>query len=222
METITYSFSNEIKGTTSDVLQGIHLENKNIAIYERDVYHLKDELNEFIKSEIEFRHSGTVQEIEIAIKKDFDSLMSNGNQLYDDIIRMLKLFQSVSKAKSFRLLLATVNTNMCRRFHTDVNDLRLLCTYYGQGTLWLPEEIVNRKALDTCGDNECIVNDESLIQQVATGDIAIIKGAIYPMDSTKACVHRSPTIEESGETRLLLRIDTNEFLNFDWNDTTNI
>ncbi|MGK0427956.1 MAG: hypothetical protein ACJAUR_002072 [Ulvibacter sp.] len=43
----------------------------------------------------------------------------------------------------------------------------------------------------------------------------MLKGAIYLSEGTKAVVHRSPTIEESVETRLLLRIDTNEFLNFE-------
>ena len=61
---------------------------------------------------------------------------------------------------------------------------------------------------------ECIVLDESNIQQAKTGAVVILKGAMYPAKGTNAVVHRSPTIEESGATRLLLRIDTNEFLNF--------
>jgi hypothetical protein len=32
---------------------------------------------------------------------------------------------------------------------------------------------------------------------------------LYPGDREAACVHRSPTIEETGQQRLLLRIDTN-------------
>ncbi|MFD1553414.1 hypothetical protein [Putridiphycobacter roseus] len=34
------------------------------------------------------------------------------------------------------------------------------------------------------------------------------------MEGTKAAGHRSPIIEESGEHRLLLRIDTNNFIDF--------
>ena len=44
------------------------------------------------------------------------------------------------------------------------------------------------------------------------GDIVILKGALYP--ESKAIIHRSPTIEETGKKRLLLRIDTNESVNF--------
>jgi len=133
----------------------------------------------------------------------------------NDIETLLSIFNRITQAQSFRLLLATINTNMCRRFHTDVNDLRMLCTYSGPGTLWLTEDNVNREALETCKDNECIVKDESKIQQAPTGSVVILKGAIYPQQGTKAIVHRSPTIEESGEKRLLLRIDTNEFLKFE-------
>ncbi|HWB62044.1 MAG TPA: DUF1826 domain-containing protein [Chitinophagales bacterium] len=208
--TRNYFFSNAVVGTSPDILHDIHKEEKNICIYERDTFHFQNALEHFLQSEIEFSYSGSVKEIEIALKEPLDSCLP----LFEDVMQTLELFQIVSQAKSFRLLLATVNTNMCRRFHTDINDLRLLCTYYGQGTLWLPEEIVNRDALDTCGDDACVITNDILIQQVAPGNIAIIKGTIYPKRGTKACVHRSPTIEESGEKRLLLRIDTNEFLNF--------
>ncbi len=42
-------------------------------------------------------------------------------------------------------------------------------------------------------------------------------GEIYWLSArvgTKAIARRSPAIEESGERRLLLRIDTNELLNY--------
>ena len=50
--------------------------------------------------------------------------------------------------------------------------------------------------------------------QVPENGVVLLKGALYPKAGTRAIVHRSPTIEESGEKRLLLRIDTNDNLNF--------
>lgn len=131
--------------------------------------------------------------------------------LYKDIECLLHLFKKISASENLSVLLETVNTNMCRRFHTDVNDLRLLCTYSGQGTLWLTEDNVNRNALDNSGNNEAIVIEENNIQQVETGDVVILKGSKYIQNDTKAVVHRSPSIENNKEKRLLLRIDTNEF-----------
>ena len=117
----------------------------------------------------------------------------------------------MTQASSFRLLLTTVNTDMCRKFHTDINDLRLLCTYIGPGTLWLPDEIVDGKALQAGKEDTEIVIDAQQIQQVPTGDVVILKGALYA--GANPILHRSPSIKEHGEKRFLLRIDTNEFLN---------
>jgi hypothetical protein len=211
MEAIKVSFSNAVIGTKPEVLQNIHLQEKNIAIYHRDISHLQSDINACMKGKIEFRKSGSFQEIQAALECE----IPNCYNLIHDIMSLIKVFGELTENNTFKVLLSTVNSNMCRRFHTDINDLRLLCTYSGQGTLWIPEEFVNREALNSCGDNECILRDASQVQQVPTGSVAILKGAIYPKEGTKACVHRSPSIEESGETRLLLRIDTNEFLNFE-------
>lgn len=206
----TLIIKNWATGTTQDVLNQIHEHDINIAIYHRDIAFLNHEILCLANQNIEVRACGSKYEILSILKKE----LALYTTILKDIESLLDIFEKVSQAKTFRLLFATINTNMCRRFHTDVNDLRLLCTYYGPGTLWLKEENVNREALETCKDNECIVLNPDDIQQAPTGSVVILKGSIYPHESTKAIVHRSPTIEESGEKRLLLRIDTNEFLNF--------
>jgi hypothetical protein len=200
-------------GNCSTSLQQIHQREINIAIYNRETDFLSKETSHLLDKEIILRASGNIEDILSSIEVELINL--NSHLIFKDIEQQFSLFSQLTKVNSFRFLLATVNTNMCRRFHTDMNDLRLLCTYSGPGTLWLTEDNVNRKALETLGDNECIVLDESRIQQAKLGDIVILKGAIYPQDGTKAIVHRSPTIEETGQRRLLLRIDTNEILNFE-------
>ncbi len=85
-----------------------------------------------------------------------------------------------------------------------------MCTYVGQGTLWLPDTAVDWKAYTAHVGNEQIVKDKELIQQVDAGDVTILKGALYP--NAKPIMHRSPSIEETAEERLLLRIDINQSL----------
>ncbi|MEM7381676.1 MAG: DUF1826 domain-containing protein, partial [Bacteroidota bacterium] len=97
------------------------------------------------------------------------------------------------------------------RFHTDINELRMLCTYVGAGTLWLPDDAVDRNAYLSGKDNKDIVPDKNLIQQVCTGDVLILKGALYP--GSTPILHRSPSVTENDEERILLRIDINESLN---------
>ena len=193
------------------ILNRIHDDEVNIAIYERDTSALSSEIEQLLDQDIEFRSSGTLEAIMSDVSKAINP--SEYSLISQDVNRLLSHFKEVVEVKNFRMLLATVNTNMCRRFHTDVNDLRLLCTYSGPGTLWLTDDNINRRALDDCSGNESIVLDESKVQQAATGAVVLLKGAIYPQLESKAIVHRSPTIEESGEKRLLLRIDTNESLN---------
>ncbi|MEL6589257.1 MAG: DUF1826 domain-containing protein [Bacteroidota bacterium] len=199
------SFANAAIGNDPLILQDIHQQDKNIAIFHRDIDVLSEEISQLIPQTIECRVSGSVAEIWDKLTTYAGQNLPQANALLNDISENLTRFQRITKATSFRLLLATVSTNMCRRFHTDINYLRLLCTYAGPGTLWLPDEAANLTASRSGGNNQEIVIDEGQIQQVNTGDIVILKGALYP--KANAILHRSPTIEQSGEKRLLLRID---------------
>jgi hypothetical protein len=201
-------FKNWAEGTAPSILENIREKEVNIALYNRNIDSLTNEIKNIMNLGIDFQSSGDLDTIYEELSNALHS--SDYDLITKDIKRLLLYFKEVSGAQEFRLLLATVNKNMCRKFHTDINDLRMLCTYSGPGTLWLTEDNVNREALDSCGDNECIVVEESKIRQANTGAVVLLKGAIYPEKGTKAIVHRSPTIEESGEQRLLLRIDTNE------------
>lgn len=201
-------------------LQDIHQDHVNIAICDRDIEFMKSEINTLLDQDIKLKAQGDIDEIMDEVKRVLAP--RKYQMITKDIRSLLSVFKEVTDSKSFKLLLATVNTNMCRRFHTDVNDLRMLCTYSGPGTLWLAEDNINREALNANGYNESIVRDKKRINQVKTGSVIILKGAIYPKEGANAIVHRSPTIEESSERRLLLRIDTNEFLNFQFHDTSNI
>ena len=190
------------------ILQDIHLPSKSIAIYQRNIESLTGELAKLANTKVECKASGTVEEVLILLKNYFRNQLPDCDALFDDITELLGLFEKTTQASSFRLLLTTVNTNMCRKFHTDINDLRLLCTYIGPGTLWVPDEAVNKKAVPAKGQKQQITIDHLKVKQVQTGDVVVLKGALYP--DAKPVLHCSPSIEEKGEKRLLLRIDTNE------------
>lgn len=209
---VNLTFSNAAIGQHNSVLNDIRQPAKNIAIYQRNPTFLDAELALVMLKPVTFRATGSIVEMRNAIQQYFETDHPNCSNLLGDLLEQLALFEQVSGAESFRLLFTTVNTNMCRRFHTDINSLRMLCTYVGQGTLWLPNEIVNTKAFLTQGNNEQIVLDENQVQQAGTGDVIILKGALFP--DANPIVHRSPTIEEHGESRLMLRIDVNDALNF--------
>ena len=168
---------------------------------------MEKEINSLLKQNIQLNSSGSINAILDEIIKVTE--LEEQAMLLQDIKNLLHLFKRITNTNSFQLLLATINTNMCTKFHTDRNNLRMLCTYSGPGTLWLKEDNINRKALDSYKNNQSIVIDKTSIEQAKTGSVIILKGTKYPKEATKAVVHRSPNIGQSGAKRLLLRIDTN-------------
>lgn len=77
----------------------------------------------------------------------------------------------------------------CPRFHVDRVVSRLLCTYRGRGTQWLQDPV-----------------DPDDIAELATGDVAIMKGSIHA-DGTTALPHRSPPWSAVDGPRIVLVVD---------------
>lgn len=194
----------------SNVLKNIHLPSKNIAIYKRCIAPLKSDLELLKAKTIGCRVTGKKEEIQSELQDYFSSHLSQYRLLFEDVVALVELFEKITQAPSFRLLLTTVSTNMCRKFHTDINDLRLLCTYFGPGTLWIPDEAFDLKAIQAGGKDQKIVIDEKQIQQAEAGDVLILKGDLYT--NSHPVMHRSPAIEQKKQKRLLLRIDTDSML----------
>lgn len=82
---------------------------------------------------------------------------------------------------------------MCPRFHTDHVALRLLVTYCGSGTEWLP-------AGQDAGMKRQLVRP----QQLQASEVALLKGTAWQGNAAGAIWHRSPA---SNTPRLLLSLD---------------
>ena len=126
--------------------------------------------------------------------------------LAHDIAELTEVWAVISEAKNCHVRLESIDSDQCTRFHTDQVGIRLLHTYRGPGTWWVPAAAVNGNHLLNGGSNELIVAEPRAIQKVPSGTVALLKGdAFHP--GIRGVVHRSPPIEMSGITRLLLRID---------------
>lgn len=110
--------------------------------------------------------------------------------LIQDVAALADVFARLMGAAWLRLRLDVIATNACRRFHMDALTARLICTYRGTGT--------------QCGVSQN-GEDPSEIFTVATGAPIVLRGTLW--DVGKGLLHRSPPIEGSGETRLLLVLD---------------
>lgn len=109
-----------------------------------------------------------------------------------DITALAGRFADVMEADYLRVRLEAVTTNACRKFHLDALTGRLVCTYRGTGTQY--------GTSDGCCDPEQILT-------VPTGAPILLRGSLWPAQPSSGLVHRSPPIEGSGETRIVLVLD---------------
>lgn len=199
---------NAAKGDTLDNLRNILSPSINISSFQRKVGHLEKELNKLMEYKVKIRASGTLDELKETLGSRFKALDLHPSEVLNDILVLIEEFKNISNASKFRIFLSTVDSNMCRKFHTDINDLRMICTYLGKGTLWLSEEGLDRDFLINQNREKDFVPESKYIKNAQAGEVLILKGALY--HNGEAVIHRSPAIEGLGEKRLLLRIDTNE------------
>ena len=112
--------------------------------------------------------------------------------LIDDAAALADLFAELMRAPCLRLRFDVVKTNSCRKFHIDAIKARLVCTYRGTGTQY---------GVSADGD------EPGRIYTVPTGAPILLRGKLWPEHPTSGLLHRSPPIEGSGETRLVLVLD---------------
>ena len=112
--------------------------------------------------------------------------------LVDDVAALADIFADLTEAPYLRLRLDVVTTNACRKFHIDALTSRLVCTYRGTGTQY-----------GLARDNR----EVETIQTVSTGSPILLRGTLWPVTPKSDLLHRSPPIEGTGETRLVLVLD---------------
>ncbi|MEM6594904.1 MAG: DUF1826 domain-containing protein [Pseudomonadota bacterium] len=112
--------------------------------------------------------------------------------LIDDIALLAEMFSDLMQAPYMRLRLQAVTTNACRKFHRDALTGRLVCTYRGAGTQY-----------GTSLNGE----DPDPVFTTPTGAPILLRGSLWPPEPGAGLLHRSPPIEGTGETRLVLVLD---------------
>lgn len=125
----------------------------------------------------------------------------------DDMLTIAEAIAFLFDTETVGIRLRLLNSAMCPRFHCDNLPVRMVTTYHGPGSEWLPEYAVNRAGLGAPNPNRPeIVTDDSAIQRLNAGDIGLIKGSGWEGSEEHGLVHRSPALTE-GEKRLLMSID---------------
>lgn len=189
------------------VLSDIYQEDINIAIWRRQKQFLVKEflaLNPTFQKEMIL----TPQDALSRINEFFDNNMT---EVSEDIALLVDMFCYLFELKQAGMRLKVLDKAMCPKFHVDKVPCRLVTTYQGMATQWLPYELVDQTKLgwgcNGLPDSESgLYQSESDIQQLDCGDVALIKGTLWKGNENAGLVHRSPELI-ANEKRLILTLD---------------
>ncbi|MEM9690795.1 MAG: DUF1826 domain-containing protein, partial [Pseudomonadota bacterium] len=137
--------------------------------------------------------------------------VAEDNLLSRDIAFLAEMFCDLLDVRRVGLRLSVLNSAMCPKFHVDRVACRLITSYQGIGTEWLPHDAVDRSKLGLGSgglpDHESgLYRSARHIERLAVGDVAIMKGELWENNEGAGLVHRSPSI--SNDTpRLMLSLD---------------
>lgn len=204
------------------VLARIYEDAISIAIWQRqlsqEVECYVDELLRKSKT-IALKLSGSPEQLMEEIQRVFppaliseQSACVSAAAFYADIHNVLDMFCCLFDAKILGLRINTLEHAMCPRFHTDNVGTRLITTYYGLATEWLPNQLADRSALGNefaskMNTPGAITASEKNIQRMAAGDVALFKGELWEGNEGRGIIHRSPAPTTQQPKRLVVTCD---------------
>ena len=200
----------QVQGETPQALAGILDDGVNLAVWQRQLpVHIADfgslllSLNEPLAESLS---------LEIANEDTEPNLRGLASGLRDlegyegfiaDVSWLVSAFACLLGAQRIGVRLRVLDKAMCPRFHVDHVPVRLITTYAGVGSQWLKEGGMDRRQLS---QPEAEPTDNSLIQQIGSGAVALLKGEKWHGNEGFGLIHRSPQLAP-GEHRLILTLD---------------
>lgn len=118
-----------------------------------------------------------------------------------DVQWLVSAFACLLGARRIGLRLRVLDNAMCPLFHVDHVPVRLITTYAGVGSQWLEEGAMDRRQL-----GQVNAEPQADIQQLSSGDVALLKGEKWHGNEGFGLIHRSPQ-PPVGERRLILTLD---------------
>lgn len=126
------------------------------------------------------------------------------NYWVKDMAKMSSIFCDIMGTIDISFSLGT--SRGCSRYHIDNVPMRLLVTYYGQGTEWLPIDNADYEAYSSGKENKNILKDPKRRMYLKPWHVSIFKGG------SKGILHRTPDSALKSPS-LLMRLDHSTFLN---------
>jgi hypothetical protein len=200
----------QVQGDTPKALTGILDDGVNLALWQRQLpAHIADfgrlllSLNEPLAESLSLEMPGDDAEPNLHGLASGFSDLEGYEGFIADVSWLVSAFACLLGAQRIGLRLRVLDTAMCPRFHVDHVPVRLITTYAGIGSQWLKEGAMDRRQL---GKPDAEPQDESLIQQITSGAVALLKGEKWHGNEGFGLIHRSPQ-PAPGERRLILTLD---------------
>jgi hypothetical protein len=195
-------------GANPKVLTKILNDDANLAVWQRQLpVHIADfarlllSLNEPLAESLSLELASEDAEPNLRGLASGFSDLQGYEGFITDVSWLVSAFACLLGAKRIGLRLRVLDKAMCPRFHVDHVPVRLITTYAGVGSQWLKEGAMDRRQL---GKPEA--EPQSQIQQVSSGDVALLKGEKWHGNEGFGLIHRSPE-PAPGERRLILTLD---------------
>lgn len=214
-----------IAGSSHEVLPDIYQDDSNIVIWQRQ---LASQLAAATGDIVQTKPTLQVS-LSVTPESAFSSIRSAlgdttaATVLSEDIAQLVDMFCCLFDLKRAGLRLTVLDSAMCPRFHVDKVPCRLVTTYQGIATEWLPHHCVNRSKLGAGNEGKSdeqsgLFQNLDDIHQLCQGEVALLKGENWEGNEGAGLVHRSPSLLASNEStktnavcesRLLLTLDFN-------------
>lgn len=149
-----------------------------------------------------------------SLKQGLNDALPDGEgkeQVIEDIYLLSDMLTCLFDCNDVGLRLAPLSSAMCPNFHVDKIPVRLVTTYLGNGTEWLPiENLYEQPNSDAFNKTPKALNkgyyNINEVRQINGFDVALLKGSAWPGHEHMAAVHRSCALAEN-EKRVLLTLD---------------
>ncbi|WP_440058527.1 DUF1826 domain-containing protein [Pseudomonas fragariae (ex Marin et al. 2024)] len=200
----------QVQGATPDVLSEILQDGVNLALWQRQLpAHIEDFGALLLSMGEPLAESMTLEVQGGEVEPDLSALASGYSDLLGyqgfiaDVSWLVSAYACLLGAECVGLRLRVLDKAMCPRFHVDHVPVRLITTYGGVGSQWLHEGVMDRKQLRRL---DAEPTDAARIQQINSGEVALLKGERWHGNEGFGLIHRSPQLLRN-ERRLILTLD---------------
>ena len=138
-----------------------------------------------------------------------------------DIADVVRSFGKTCGETSAVVQVSLLRKTLCSKYHVDWVPLRVMVTYFGDGTEVLSaaasDAITRARALGPIAEDlakSLALTTASVDRFGGECDVVLMKGERWPGNAGRAIVHRSPDVDgDAGEWRLCVRVDAPRWVN---------